>query len=306
MCKYNYSVIIPHYNSLDSLPRLLNSIPERKDIEVIVVDNSPQRILVSDVNSTRSFKLLYSSNSRFAGGARNEGIKVAKGNWLIFADADDFFTPEAFDVFASYSESVYDLIYFKVKSVYDDTLLPANRNEMYCKVIDNYNLGVADELTTRLSYLVPWGKMVRRELVLANDIWFDEVIASNDVMFSTKVGFNAHNFTVNNRFVYVVTTRAGSLINRRDFDVIKSRYLVAIRRNLYLREHGLKDKQGSIMLFLYSALQFGLIPFIRFCSLAIKHNQNPFIGYRNWFNTYKKRRKENKMNKKYITVSVQK
>lgn len=301
MSQIVFSIIIPHYNSLDSLPRLLNSIPDREDIEVIVVDNSPQKISVLDVESMKPFKLLFSSNSRFAGGARNVGIDAAQGDWLIFADADDYFTPEAFDIFSSYANTDNDLVYFKVKSVYDDSLLPSNRDEMWCKIVDNYNNGISDEISTRLSYLVPWGKMVRRELVISNDIWFDEVIAANDVMFSTKVGVKAKKFTVNSGYVYVVTTRAGSLANRRDFDVIKSRYLVAIRRNIYVKENGYKNRQGSIMIYLYSALQIGIKPFLDFCGLAIKYKQNPFIGYRNWLKTYKSRRKEENVNRKYIT-----
>lgn len=296
-----FSIIIPHYNSLDSLPRLLNSIPIREDIEVIVVDNSIQKISVSDVNCARPFKLLYSPNSKFAGGARNVGIEAAQGKWLIFADADDFFIPNAFEIFSLYVDTSDDLVYFKVKGVYDDTLLPSNRAEMYCKIIDDFNFGIRNEISTRLSYVVPWGKMIRRELVIFNNIRFDEVVAANDVMFSTKVALNANKFSVNDGFVYVVTTRAGSLVNRRDLEVVKSRYLVNIRRNIYLRDRGLVDMQGSIMYYLYSALKFGIKPFINFCGLAIKYKQNPFIGYRNWFRTFVKKKKENKINKKYIT-----
>lgn len=301
MSQIIFSIIIPHYNSLDSLPRLLNSIPNREDIEVIVVDNSPQKISVSDVNSKRPFRLLYSPNSKFAGGARNVGLEAAQGKWLIFADADDFFTSEAFDVFSSYSESEYDLIYFKVKSVYDDTLLPSDRDKMWNKVIDDFNNGISDEISTRLSYVVPWGKMISRELVISNNIRFDEVLAANDVMFSTKVGMTANNFTVNKESIYVVTTRTGSLANRRDFDVVKSRYLVAIRRNIYVRENGYRNNQGSIMIYLYSALKFGISPFLNFCWLAIKNKQNLFIGYRNWLKTFNSNRKEESVNRKYIT-----
>ena len=296
-----FSIIIPYYNSLDSLPRLLNSIPMREDIEVIVVDNSQERISVEDVNSSRPFKLLYSPNYRFAGGARNVGLDVAHGKWLIFADADDFFTPEAFDVFSSYTKLENDLIYFKVKSVYDDTLLPSDRDKMWNKVIDDFRNGVSDEISTRLSYVVPWGKMIRRDFVLSNDIRFDEVVAANDVMFSTKCGLYANQFKVDDREVYVVTTRTGSLANRRDFDVIKSRYQVALKRNKFLREKGYKDKQGSVMIYLYSALRFGINHFFNFCGLAIKYKQNPFIGYRNWFKTFINTRKESMTNKKYIT-----
>ena len=301
MIKCNFSVIIPHYNSLDSLPRLLDSIPVWDVIEVFVVDNSPNKISIADVKSSRTFSLLYSPNFRFAGGARNVGLDAAYGKWLIFADADDFFTPEAFDIFSSYVNSDKDLVYFKVKSVYDDTLLPSDRDAIWNKVIDDFTNGSSDEISTRLSYVVPWGKMIRSELVRTNNISFDEVVAANDVMFSTKVGMNAKNFAVSKEYVYVVTTRAGSLANRRDFEVVKSRYLVAIRRNIYVRENGHRNKEGSIMYYLYTALKFGISPFLNFCWLAIKNKQNPFIGYKNWFKTFRNNRIESKVNKKYIT-----
>ena len=301
MNKIVFSVIIPHYNSLDSLPRLLDSIPVNDDIEVIVVDNSIDKISINDVKSSRPFSLLYSANSRFAGGARNVGLDVARGEWLIFADADDYFTPEAFDIFSLFVNSDKDLVYFKVKSVYDDTLLSSDRDAMWNKVIDDFNNGISNEISTRLSYVVPWGKMIKRDLVFSNNIRFDEVVAANDVMFSTKVAMIARNFDVSNESVYIVTTRAGSLANRRDFEVVKSRYLVAIRRNIYLRENGHRNEEGSIMYYLYSALKFGIVPFLNFCWIAIKCKQNPFIGYKNWFKTFRKNRKESKVNKKYIT-----
>ena len=40
MPKIIYSIVIPHYNIPDLLERALNSIPQREDIEIIVVDDN--------------------------------------------------------------------------------------------------------------------------------------------------------------------------------------------------------------------------------------------------------------------------
>lgn len=43
MYKYNYSVIIPHFTrdgNIEALRRAVDSVPERKDIQVFVIDNS--------------------------------------------------------------------------------------------------------------------------------------------------------------------------------------------------------------------------------------------------------------------------
>jgi len=50
-----YSFVIPHYNTPDLLQRLIDSIPQREDIEVIVVDDNSDddkkaRVSRPDVN----------------------------------------------------------------------------------------------------------------------------------------------------------------------------------------------------------------------------------------------------------------
>ena len=81
-----FSIIIPHRNSVNTLPRLFNSIPDRDDLEIIVVDNSPVPLKREQITTTRTFNLYYSEPNRGAGGARNVGIEQAKGKWFIFAD----------------------------------------------------------------------------------------------------------------------------------------------------------------------------------------------------------------------------
>ena len=75
------SVIIPHKDSLDCLPRLLNSIQLSETIEIIVVDNSPIPISRDDIKTDRKYKLLYSDPKRYAGGARNVGLEEATGKF---------------------------------------------------------------------------------------------------------------------------------------------------------------------------------------------------------------------------------
>ena len=57
-------------------------------------------------------KILLKEN-RTAGGARNEGIKIAKGKWVIFADADDYFEPNAFSSFDKFLTQNMTLYIFK-------------------------------------------------------------------------------------------------------------------------------------------------------------------------------------------------
>lgn len=297
---FNYSVIIPHRNSIDSVPRLLKSIPPREDIEVILVDNSDIPISKDDiVCNHRDFQLLWSSPQKFAGGARNIGLNNAHGKWIIFADADDFFTPNAFSIFDSHFNSDADLIYFKSDSVYDDTLKPSDRHLLFNSFIDNYNSGRIDELGCRLSYLVPWGKMINHNLINQHQLRFDEVLAANDAFFSTLVGYYSNKFEVDDGVVYVITTRKASLANRHDLPVIKSRFLVTLRRNEFLKKKGLPDRQGSVMVYLYQSFSWGIKNHLWFIKMIIKYKQNIFIGMKNWINTYKNLRRDKRKNGSY-------
>lgn len=294
------SVIIPQRNSADTLKRLFDSIPNVNNVEIILVDNSVTPIDKTEVNTDKEFVLLYSEPSRYAGGARNVGLEFAHGKWLIFADADDFFTPTAFDVFFSHINDDEDLIYFKSDSVYDDTLEPSDRHLMFNGYIDDYLSGKKDNLGCRLDYLVPWGKMIKRELIEKHHIRFDEVLAANDMYFSTLVGFYSEKFAVDVEPVYVITTRKASLANRRDLPVIKSRYIVSLRRNAFLKEHGLSDRQGSVMVYIYQAKSYGLKELLWFFKKALKYKQNIFLGMKNWVRTYKKLKSNEQKNKDYI------
>ncbi len=298
--KIKYSIIIPQRNSLDTLPRLFNSIPKREDIEIILIDNTPDPISREDVGVDRCYQLLHASPERFAGGARNVGIENANGEWLLFCDADDFFYKGAFDKFDQYAETNYDLVYFKANSVYDDTLEPSNRADLFSNLVDDYLQSKIDEMSCRLYYAVPWGKMVKRSLVEDNHIRFDEVIAANDVYFSTLTGFYAKKFTVSEGIVYTVTVRKGSLTQIRSYNNLKSRYKVFLRRNKFFKEHGLDKMQISVMYHIYNSVRFGIDKTIYFLWEAMKYRQNIFIGAKSWFKTKSEINEKEKKEKKYL------
>ena len=64
----DFSVIIPQRNSLETLPRLFNSIPQRDNVEIILVDNTPTPITKADILIDRDYKLCWSHPDRCAGG----------------------------------------------------------------------------------------------------------------------------------------------------------------------------------------------------------------------------------------------
>ena len=210
-----FSIIIPHYNTPDLLIRCLKSIPIRDDIQVIVVDdNSPDAGRYWEKYhelSRPNLEFIRTTEGKGAGYARNVGIDHAKGKWLLFADADDFYVDNVYDLINIHYNSDADVIYFKTRSVYScDITKTSKRGYLYNRLVDSFFTN-NDQMSIRVRYGVPWGKMIRKSLVDRFQLRFEEVKYSNDRYFSACVGIYAKSVDADRSILYTVTDREGSL-----------------------------------------------------------------------------------------------
>jgi len=216
----NFTVIIPHKNVPLLLDRLINSIPIRDDLEVIVVDDGSDEDVVKFLNhkigNRVNISVIFNKESQGAGYARNCAIPLAKGKWILFADSDDFFNEGLGDFLSKYIDSDVDVIYFNANSVDSETLEPSSRVDHLHEFIDEYKQNREHgELILRFLFTEPWCKMVKKELIQVNNILFEESRIRNDVRFSYLVGYYAKKIDVDYRQLYCVTTRKNSV--SRDF-----------------------------------------------------------------------------------------
>src|SRR3989344_1877513 len=90
------SVIIPSYNHGTALPKCLDSLRTQsfKDFEIIVVDDgsldNTQSIVEKYIKTRASYSQIQYCRISHSGApaARNAGAKMARGEYLLFADAD--------------------------------------------------------------------------------------------------------------------------------------------------------------------------------------------------------------------------
>lgn len=289
------SVIIPQRNSIGTLKRLFDSIPDTPRVEIIIVDNSPTPVTKEDVNIDRQYDLYWADPSRFAGGARNVGLEHAHGKWLVFADADDYYTENAFDTFFSLVDDEADVIYFGMTGVYDDTGEFSPRGDYYTNRVRDYLSGRIDENTIRFNFGTPCSKMVRSCMVKENELKYDEVIASNDSYFALLVGYYAKTIKAVDVIVYVATVSRGSLTHRKDYKVLHSRYLVKLRINAFLKSKKLPQYQFPVMDYFSSSFKASPSRLIQLLFEAIKYRQNLFIGFNftSWIKTLFKKKNAN-------------
>jgi glycosyltransferase involved in cell wall biosynthesis len=281
----NYSIIIPHRNSPELLQRAILSIPDRSDIQIIVIDNSTYCIDFGslDIRKNSSFLLLYSDQTKGAGHARNEGLKSVKGNWILFIDADDFFNPGAFERFDAYLKFNYDIVYFSLNSIYSDTYLVAERHKYNNSLVNDFLTGKSNsEDALRYKYITPICKLIKAELIFTFGIAFDEVPAGNDMMFSVKSGYYAKSIMADKFQASCITISRGSLTNTINSVNSRSRYYALIHHYKYMVSIGKPQMRYFLMAEVVKSLRFGLKEFWWYLNVARIERINIFLGFERW------------------------
>lgn len=296
----DFSIIIPHRDSVHFLPKLFSSIPNSDRIEIIIVDNSPKPITKDIIGIDRDYILLYSAPERGAGGARNVGIEHAHGKWLLFLDADDYFADGAFDVFFSKVNTDSDLVYTCMGGVYRDTGEPSDRGYGYTRMVRMYLAGKIPETDLRFCFSTPCCKMVRHDMVKEHRLRYDEVTASNDMYFSMLSGYYAKKIEAVDSITYIATVSKGTLTKRKDYPVISARYYVNLRYNKFLKDHGYPQYQRSILNYGLMLCKMGFRPALESIKLLFVYHQNPLVGYKNWISSYIAKNNKDRRDRKYI------
>lgn len=238
--KYQYSIIIPHFNIPNLLRRCLWSIPKRDDTQIIVVDDKSSEenmLILKKVESDFPYvTFIYSEKNGGGGLARNIGLKYAAGRYILFADADDFFNYCIRDFLDDYYAESYDLVFFNANSLVSNSYMQCNRCSNLNWMISNY-YKKNDASDLKYQFGEPWCKMVRKEIIDNNNIFFEETSIHNDTRFSYLVGYYSQSIKVDTRAVYCITEREGSV----SVDISPQKLFVRTRvfaeKNIFLKKN---------------------------------------------------------------------
>ena len=117
------SVVIPVYQAKNSLRRSVNSIAKDNEIEILLIDDGSQdgssQLCDELARENKQIRVFHQKNQGVSV-ARNQGIKMAKGTYLLFLDADDWFVPESWSTIISYAKQNIDFVGFSYYSVFPD------------------------------------------------------------------------------------------------------------------------------------------------------------------------------------------
>lgn len=236
-----YTFIIPHHNSPQLLNRCLESIPQRKDIEIIVVDDNSDadRLPIVRRSDVKLIKI-DAKHTKGAGRARNYGLKEAHGKWLMFADCDDFYEKDFISELDKYKDSTYDIIFFDAYLNYDissNTCKTNHYESIIAEFIKNPN-SLYWRKMLKHGNNATWMRMYSHEYIMNIGAKYDEIPACNDGWFVQYAGAMTENVAaIPHKLYYYVETKGSITKTRQNKDTEIQRLQASFRINHLLAEH---------------------------------------------------------------------
>lgn len=190
------SVVIPVYNVELYLEECLESLLNQTytNVEVICVDDgsSDSSLHILKKYSCKDDRVIVLTQKNLgAACARNFGMSIARGKYLLFLDSDDVFHPDMIRKAVDKADKFkVDIVVYKAMSF--DTVTGEkvalndkfNHFPEYIGKVFSY-VDVPDEIFN--SFMVPaWNKLFRKDFIISKNIEFQNIRRSNDLYFTNK------------------------------------------------------------------------------------------------------------------------
>ena len=192
MQEIKVSIIIPVYNAALYLERCLLSLQEQsfKELEIICVDDGSDDDsirIIKEWQKTEERIQLLQQDHQYAGAARNYGLTEAKGKYVMFLDADDFFEKEMItDLYEQAEKKQADIVLCSGYQYNDRSgSRKKKKNWLRVKTIPSKLFSYRD-IPDDIFYItntVAWNKFYRRQFVLDNGLHFQAIHNANDLCF---------------------------------------------------------------------------------------------------------------------------
>lgn len=217
------SVIIPAYNVEKYIRKCVLSVLKQTytNLEVIIVnDGSTDKTgaICDELAKTDDrVKVIHQQNMGLSE-ARNNGIKLASGEYISLIDGDDIVKKDFLRNMSDAMTKNIDVVVGGYETINDTKkILSINK-------IPNSTLSSEDATIRLLTkqedfFVIAWNKLYKRELFTKNNIWYPAKRIHEDNLTTYKLLSKAQNVTIIDSADYLYVKRAGSITDKSKKDL---------------------------------------------------------------------------------------
>jgi glycosyltransferase involved in cell wall biosynthesis len=279
------SVVVPIYNSEDYLEDCLESIVNQtfRDMEIILINDGSAdhslEIMYKYAKYDNRIRI-YTQLNQGVSAARNTGLFMAFGNYILCVDSDDTIVLNAIETLYSHAiETDVQIVMGNALIEYPDgkqaPFLPRNN------ALRSVSIQTGEWCFTQLmqTYAPPLVYLffIKRDFVIANHLYFKEGIVHEDDIWCTKAMLLAGNMSLLDFTYYYYKQREGSIMHSDNHLYrVESYYAVVKELSEFVgRNHFSADTNGYV----YEKL------FVIFCAMCrLLHQVKKGVGdYRTYF-----------------------
>ena len=248
------SIIVPVYNSEPYLEECLLSIVNQtcRSIEIILVnDGSTDRSFeIMESYSIRDDRIvLLSQSNRGASAARNAGLKVAKGEYILFVDSDDTIRNDTVETF--YRQALSTNPEIVIGNVY--YCHPDGKQSAFFERLADYAKQPSlsgEQCFTKLMEANLFPTLVvlyftKRAFIQQRQLFFEEGIVHEDELWCAKALIYAPKVSFVDLFHYFYRLRQGSVM-LSDNKKLRVSSLFRVSKELEEFVNGLEEKQEFV------------------------------------------------------------
>lgn len=248
------SIIIPMYNSAKFLDRCVQALINQtiSDIEIILVnDASPDKSLeIAQGYAAKDSRIVVIDLPQNIVASRNAGIKIAKGEYLGFVDADDWVEPDMYSKLYDKTENgKIDVVIGGIKDCYESGRIVSEELFKNCK---------EDSVSIRRYYTQNGGRLFtniwKRSLITEDILFIEHNLYCDSIVAAWYLKANTFAFVREDLYNYYIND--SSITHRKNSYAMFDRLLAA--QDLWDRTHtmGIYNKYKSKIDYIYYRLYF--------------------------------------------------
>lgn len=251
------SIIIPVYGVERYIGKCLDSVVEQsyRNLEILCIDDvSPDNsieILETYAAKDPRIKIIRHEENKGLPGARNTGLKEAKGQYVFFLDSDDWLTRRAIEVLSEVAlKDKVDIVLGGILKVDEDTGKKYQDNHARYLIKDLHNVSMYDYPYLR-NAVIACNKLVRKEFIDRTGLVFHEGHRRFEDVLTLKWYMAGARLSLTTELTYLYRQRVGSAapsIMQSSQDCLALRDRVVVMQDLaqFEVENGLYGEKGCL------------------------------------------------------------